>query len=179
MNTSALSVALSQLLGPNANYVVCAADTAEQVIEMNRFPIYCIQNTDPISSPGQHWIAWIIHSKTKAEMFDSFGAPWWSYPAVRIPVKYVTEENRIQLQSDESNYCGLWCLRYLHDRYQGRSYRQFLSQFGKNFMYNDFKILKWSQKALFMFNPSTIYDKSLKNQTCIRKFLNNHSNSYK
>ena len=172
MNTSALTTALSQLLGRNANYLVCAADTAEEVIETDRFPIYVIQNTDPISQPGQHWIAWIIHSKTHAEMFDSFGAAWWSYPALRIPVKYVTEENCRQLQSDESNYCGLWCLRYLHDRYHGCTYSQFLAQFGHNVMYNDFKVMKWSKKALFMFNPSTIYNKSLKNQKCVKKCLN-------
>ena len=70
-------------------------------------PKLLVCNTDPISKPGEHWIAIFVSEDGRGEYFDSFGrAPNEHF------ANYLNEHcrnwifNKRQLQSIISSYCG-------------------------------------------------------------------------
>ena len=77
-----------------------------------------IVNTDPASSPGQHWLAFVKDQKTapgQVEFFDSYGESPESYkffipPGVKILRSHTT------LQSLSTNVCGHYCILFLYLR---------------------------------------------------------------
>jgi len=166
MNSSSLLTALDQLIGSRMPYYVVAADNLCENVKMDKFPIIVIQNTDRLYEEGTHWVLWFIVSKTRAQFFDSFGNLWSFYKYIEIPTKYVTKENNVQLQDNSSNYCGLYCLDFAYKRSIGIPYETILSQYSSNTKYNDWKVKHSLAKLLYMFNPTSVYDKSLINQIC-------------
>ena len=78
-----------------------------------------IVNTEPITSNiSGHWVLITFFSKNKTlikcEIFDSLSQPMSDFPPalqdyirlLKIPVKYSTT----QIQSDFSDFCGLFCM---------------------------------------------------------------------
>lgn len=169
MNTSALEVALQKVVGSKMPWYIVSANNAAKRVEFDKFPIIVIQNTRGEHHRGEHWIAWLITSQETTEMMDSFGQPVSSYPFVKFPVKNITKQNRRPLQSESSNYCGLYCLHFAYHRSLGRSFESFISLYGQNRLHNDWKILNWTFKHLPLFKPDKCYKKDGKNQKCIRK----------
>ena len=163
MNTSSLEHALETLVGNKIPWFVVAADEAVEAVLLKKFPIIVIQNTRKRSHEGEHWICWFILSHTCAEVMDSFGLAIRNYPEVLPPVKLVVKENCRQLQSDKSNYCGLWCLRFAYERSLGHSFEHFISLFSSNKLYNEWKLLHWTFKHLPMFKPDKKYKKNREN----------------
>lgn len=165
MDTISIKEALRQLVGHmDIPYYVCAADTAPKI---DKFPTIVIQNSDPIDRPGEHWLAWWAVSDLRCEFFDSFGLPYVEYPHLDFPIKYIVQDNTKQLQSNESNYCGIWSVRFAHDKTKGLTFHHFMNQWTSlQKEINDRIILKWFMRNTTMFPPQKVYD-SCKNQTCI------------
>ena len=140
MNTNAIIVGLQQLLRPyQIPYYVTAADEIMEKVELNVFPVAVITNTRKSTHAGDHWTAFFIISRTKAEWFCSFGAALRDYPEIQFPTKQIkiVKQNCNALQGEDTNTCGLWSMKFIHERAQGHSYEAFLAQFGSNRKYND------------------------------------------
>ena len=164
METASIKEALKQLIGHlDIPYYVCAADRPPKI---KQFPSIVIQNTDPYIKGGEHWIAWWVLPGGRCEYFDSFGFPIQEYEHIKDPCKKIVHDNTHQLQSDDNNVCGMWCVRFAHDKAKGMTFNQFMKQWKhphQSNEINDKKILKWFIQNTTMFAPDRMYN----NQTCI------------
>lgn len=96
-------------------------------------PYGFIVNTDVHSKQGQHWCAFYCETKGHFDFFDSYGRR----PAKNSPFfqqwlqehATVVHTNDIQIQSDTSTVCGLYCIMFLRMRCIGYSYREFMNYF--------------------------------------------------
>ena len=96
-----------------------------------------IINTDTSDKPGQHWQAIYIdardgpESSNSLEFYDSFGRS--IPPDVLQDCKLILKmlkphtilklkENRVIVQADNSTNCGYFCMRFLMDRFRGKSF---------------------------------------------------------
>ena len=164
MNTSALLVGLEQLLTPyHTPYYVTAADEIMEKVQLQVFPTAVITNTRNSKHIGEHWVAFYIISPTQTEWFCSFGSALWDYPEIKFPTHAIKiiKQNCFALQSETTNTCGLWAMRFISERAQGHSFEKFLSSFGCNRGYNDWKLMQWSKKTFEFYTPAKIYDKSV------------------
>ena len=118
---------------------VFAFDTLPSRI--TRYPSAFIVNTEPIHLPGKHWIAIIIYSPWKAEFFDSLGHTPSHYGFDRFIFSNSFSVNSVnrQIQSKESDYCGLYVLFFLIMRVCNHlSLEDVYSHFINNVFCNDF-----------------------------------------
>jgi hypothetical protein len=94
---------------------VFSADRAPQLQHLN-LPCCFVQNSDPATKPGQHWLAFSYSpvSPNTILMFDSYGLSIANYPyiAKHAPFK-ISYANREFLQSVHSQCCGHYCINYL------------------------------------------------------------------
>src|SRR5204863_297600 len=94
-----------------------------------------IMNLDPAAKKGSHWVAVFIDptGSKSVEYMDSFGR---EVPSdILADIKLVVDAlkpntllklkvNRCVLQSDNSNNCGYFSMRYIIDRLRGRSFSE-------------------------------------------------------
>lgn len=82
-----------------------------------------IVNTDPISKPGQHWIAFYVNKQRELECFDSYGnsSDLYSSSIKHFIRRYdkVTFNNK-RLQGDKTSVCGQYCVFFLWCRIKER-----------------------------------------------------------
>ena len=96
-----------------------------------------ILNTDKHNMPGKHWQAIYIdarngpESSNSLEFYDSFGEsiPEKLLNDCKLNIKKLKPENYLKLkenkiihQSDMSQNCGYFAMRFLIDRYRGKSF---------------------------------------------------------
>jgi hypothetical protein len=101
-------------------------------VRMGRsFGLIC--NTHIDSMPGEHWISIFGDGKGYLEFFDSFGrtpASNSNYIALWLGKRSkAVNINRIKLQGDYSNVCGLYCILFLRARFLGVSMEDFVNSF--------------------------------------------------
>ena len=72
-----------------------------------------IANTDPSSSPGQHWVAF-MRKKGNNFFFDSYGMKPSHFPPWRHFDGW--SHNAMDLQQDESDVCGDYCIFFFECR---------------------------------------------------------------
>lgn len=109
-----------------------------------------IVNTGTLKSGGQHWIAFFVffdNTKLVAHYFDSFGKSPSFYKMKRLPFKVVSE-NDIELQSQYSSTCGLFCLHWVYWISRGKPTSLIVKSFGKNVNNNDNMVVNM-YKALY------------------------------
>ena len=101
-----------------------------------------IVNTDEISQPGSHWLAF-FRKKHTCEVFDSYGLPLNWYKPSDV-VEWVFEHfetvssNAMTLYEMNSQSCGQYALMYLKAKARGQSIDDFRSLFKKGyFVHND------------------------------------------
>ena len=96
-------------------------------------PLSFVMNLDKSGKPGSHWVAWYIdpHKDKSIEYYNSFGE---AMPDDLLkPLKDLVEkldpethlklkENRVVQQSDKSKNCGPFAIKFLVDRYRGKSF---------------------------------------------------------
>ena len=92
----------------------------------------CIINLDEIEGLGTHWVCcWF--SGGKFEFFDSFGFPppleWEKNIRKWFPRIKTFLRNDKQIQAADSVRCGYYCLMFLNERNNGKSFEEFLSMF--------------------------------------------------
>ena len=120
---------------------VFAADTLPR--RLHKCPALLICNTDPISKPGTHWVAFFIDKHGVGEYWDSYGMP----PLVshhRNFLKRLCKKwtyNHTSLQAIDSKVCGEYCLLYLIYRAHGYTLHSFVHKlFTSDPIKNDEKV---------------------------------------
>lgn len=128
---------------------VFASDTLPR--RLHKRPALLIANTDPISQPGQHWVAFFIDKNGEGEFWDSYGMP----PLVKNHRKFLDRlckkwsHNPTSLQSLDSNVCGEYCVLYLVHRAHGYTLRSFVKKwFTSNPKKND-QVVRHMFKRMF------------------------------
>ena len=111
---------------------VFAADQLPQVSDKS-YPYGFITNTDVQAKRGQHWCAFYANGLGETEFFDSYGLSprhynhlfdqWLQNHSLQATW------NTVQIQSEYSSVCGLYCLFYLRQRLMGRSLNRIVHLF--------------------------------------------------
>lgn len=118
---------------------VFAADEIPKIV--SSFPAAWIINTDRKTKPGKHWVTFYISSKRDGEFFDSYGRKPSFYSDrfhdffinSGINLKY----NGKQLQNNDSETCGYYCIYYLVNRCRGLQMGDIIHNFSNNHRTND------------------------------------------
>ena len=116
---------------------VYASDQLKQIPKPSTLPATYAINEDPTSKPGTHWVALYVDHYGYAEYFDSYGLK----PIASI-VKFIncisdsmssqnltTKKSYLQLQSFQTQTCGLSCRFYLIQRHQGYTLTKMIRMF--------------------------------------------------
>ena len=110
-----------------------------------------IFNIDPISKPGQHWIA-LYGDRGQIDIMDSYGSEGldaYPQPHVRQILDLVDVTPMRRIQSYDTYVCGHYCLTYLHVRTKGLSLTDFLKAFSNpNTRENDRTVCRFMCKVL-------------------------------
>ena len=98
-----------------------------------------IINTDASTGPGKHWVA-VYNGPTHAVYFDSFGLP----PLHKDIIQFLDRispsmwgHNTITFQSESTNTCGLYCLYFLTNYFNGGDFINFRKIFNFKQTKND------------------------------------------
>lgn len=95
-------------------------------------------NSAPSSNPGIHWVA-LCKNMNCIEIFDSYGKHPYTYFSPNLikqfdSVKYQTN----QFQQNHTDYCGFYCLFFVHMKAKGWSMEKICNLFDiKDKLYND------------------------------------------
>ena len=97
-----------------------------------KYPSGFILNNQKSTEIGEHWIAFYFDKQKKCEFFDSFGnSP--NYYNLGNYLKKVSNGyksfNKKKLQSDNSSFCGYYCILFLLFKARCFSLKKFLSYF--------------------------------------------------
>lgn len=123
----------------NIHAYVCAKD---QLINIKSSDFAVVCNNEYSYQNGQHWLAFFKTKKQKyIDFFDSFGLPieFYGFEFVSFVNEHggLVRYNNHQLQSNLSNYCGMYCLYFLFQRYADISFVNILRTFTNNKNSND------------------------------------------
>lgn len=126
MNTDELVCILSRALREsNTRFLgVFAADQAP--LQLPPYSCAYVVNTDPASSPGTHWVAFVAKSPLVLEYYDSYGKPLRSYPQIRVPYGRRIISNTTLFQSRRSTVCGHYAIFFIIQRTILNQSRSFL-----------------------------------------------------
>ena len=114
-----------------------------------------VVNTAPSGTHGQHWLA-LFRAPDALEVFDTYGQPLDTYPLVKQHLLSSSSSgekirrNIGQLQPDESDSCGLYCLLFLILRFSGgATMAEIITRiFGSDLELNDCVALYWLTSQL-------------------------------
>jgi hypothetical protein len=97
--------------------------------------IAAVVNLDNSNQKGSHWVSLYINAKPggsqTVEVFDSFGRPTprdivrdikQVVDAMKLDTYLKFKENRVPVQSAKSSNCGYFSMRFLIDRFRGKSF---------------------------------------------------------
>jgi len=120
---------------------VCASDQLETLKVQDNFAI--IVNNEPSSENGMHWVCFYKDSRNDSiEFFDSYAMNISFYPMsfmkfIKARVKKI-RFNKFQIQSNESNFCGHYCLWFLIHRHLKLSFEDVIKTFSQqDYIAND------------------------------------------
>jgi len=128
-----------------------------------------IVNTAPKGTEGQHWLSLYRDPDDGIlEIFDSFGLPLGAYPLVKkwVGIKEKCIRRNVgQVQSDNSDSCGVFCLLFIILRVEEKiSMNSFVDMFDSDDLeLNDCVALYW----LVKYNNSNL--KNFENVNSINK----------
>lgn len=166
MNTTQLQCCIDCDSILRGHVSVCAADHLPDTLK--QFPCGFIVNTDIHSKAGTHWCAFYFDQKGNGEFFDSYGHQPDYYNNIfpqflKIHGVSHSNANRKRLQSGYSNACGLYCLFYLHQRFNGMSMNRIVHMFSDyHFSLNDLFVFQFMSQTF----PYCVKDECVYNQTC-------------
>jgi hypothetical protein len=148
---------------------VFAADTLPR--RLHKKPALLICNTDPISKPGSHWVAFFIGENGEGEFWDSYGMP----PIIKQHRQFMDRlckqwtYNHTSLQAIDSIVCGEYCILYLVHRAHGYTLRCFVkSLFGPEPDANDAVVRKLFHR-MFSHKKACILPGAASQRCCKRK----------
>ena len=136
MNSDSVRYVLHCLLAKK--HIPIYVTSAELEVKVEKYPALVVRNTDRSWERGSHWIGFILHSESSWEWFDSFGNSLSTYRHVTMPRGELKQENCKSLQSSVSYLCGEYVIMYFFNRFNGVTYKTFLSKFSTNTCRNDY-----------------------------------------
>ena len=145
---------------------VCAADRLPE--RLTFLPCAVIANTDTHDRPGTHWCSFYFDQSGKGDFFDSYGhgPDYYNKQFTRFLQRHSKnglDVNKGRLQGDFSQTCGLYCLWFLHQRFQRISMNDTVHAFSKDqFPLNDLFVYQLFSRSF----PYFIKDECFFNQTC-------------
>lgn len=111
-----------------------------------------IVNTDPHNKPGSHWVAIYGDGDGHTEFFDSYGKP--PRENSNVVAQWIDKMaktviyNGVQIQSDKSAVCGLYCVLFLRYRLLGYNMEDFVNLFDpRNTTGNDLYVYRVTSVA--------------------------------
>ena len=116
------------------------------------YPGSYVVNTDPSTSPGEHWVAMFFNNQRSAEFFDSYGL----HPIVYGLTDFLDSHasswtyNSKTLQSLISEVCGHYTVYYILFRSRGCSLTEILTHFSDNVSVNDKTVERFVENLLKM-----------------------------
>jgi len=156
MNTDQLRRILAYIsTSYNAHYEVVASDQLD-LITPRKFPLAVISNTDPRGEPGEHWVAFFMRKQRgPIEFFDSFSSDIYMYNIhfrnfiERVSGKLILMPHPLQCLNSE--FCGQYCLTFLHYRLANVPINYiysviFTNKCIENDEYVDMMVKKWRRK---------------------------------
>ena len=166
MNTSSIEKCLNNLLcGRDVPiYVIGANETSN--ISYDKLPLIVVQNTKSIPHKGQHWTAWIVWSREKADFFDSYGRGPEKYPEMIWPAVSVSQRNYNVVQGATTYVCGEHCVFWSYNRIRGVSYKDIMRSYFKMTMYNDKMVVNFVNRIPNCHRHSLYYE-CKQVQTCM------------
>ena len=92
--------------------------------------VSCIINTQTSTKVGEHWVALIL-TKKYCFYFDSFGLPIINQRILKYlnPYFEIVRYSDVCIQHVESNKCGEFCIVFVTQVENKRTYEKFISQF--------------------------------------------------
>ena len=125
--------------------VTCAG---ELPISIGKRPRTYVVNTDPCSLPGSHWTVFHFPRLGPPEFFDSMVEQAKTYNS---HFEYVLANNgprylytSDQIQPEDNDTRGAYCIHFVRERYRYRSFRDVLKDFSREKLEeNDRKVLKF------------------------------------
>lgn len=95
-----------------------------------QLPVSCIINTQTSTKVGEHWVALIL-TKKYCFYFDSFGLPIINQRILKYlnPYFEIVRYSDVCIQHVESNKCGEFCIVFVTQVENKRTYEKFISQF--------------------------------------------------
>ena len=119
MDTSQIERVLHQ--DPDASLIFTGVYARDQLPTTVKYPCSMVLNTDPVSKPGEHWVALYFDAEGRGEYFDSYGLP--PPPVFKHFIQTFSArgwiQNDTQLQELWTSACGPFCVYYLLHRSQG------------------------------------------------------------
>jgi len=119
-------------------FYVIASNEMDKVDFSGSYPLVIIQNTDPNTLPGTHWVCYYIEKQTFKwtgndliywDFFDSYGnSP--EYYNLSLPTGRMFNFNPNGIQSEKSTLCGHFCLHFAYNRAIGLSFKKYMEKFG-------------------------------------------------
>ena len=109
--------------------------TRDQLPVIIKYPACLIFNNQTSNQQGEHWIALYFNKKKHAEFFDSFGNSPTYYKLNKYLKKSSTNKpsfSQLTIQSNDSTFCGYYCVLFLLFKARGYSLTKFLSFFKDN-----------------------------------------------
>lgn len=174
MNTSQLQCMIE--CDPKLRQFVLGVFPADKLpkIRADR-PFSLICNTHVEVMPGEHWCAIYRDVDGRMEFFDSYGRPpkensVYIEQWLKRYSKTLNMSN-VQLQSEHSNVCGLYCILYLHQRSLGVTLNEFINAFDEcNLHANDEYVFDTVSNAY----SQCLKNENIHNQICASRvnFLN-------
>jgi hypothetical protein len=130
---------------------VFSIDTVPKQIKKNHF---CICNTSPSNTEGEHWFCILKIKRNQLELFDSLGVnvqkEEFYKKNLRCYKNFLTF-NVTQFQPNDSQNCGLFCLFFLFERFHNLDldFDELLEEvFNTSLLKNDQKVEEFCAELL-------------------------------
>ncbi len=121
-------------------------DKAPACAEVASYPACLIVNADNSNEAGSHWLALLYVTAMHAEFFDSYGLKPEFYSLEHLlpsATNAITDLSVVQLQSDDSDVCGHYCIYFLFERAKCIPFHRIFNQFSlTNFIWNDTQVTR-------------------------------------
>lgn len=129
---------IEKILKSDRNFIGCFAfDDLPDFPK--KFPAKIIINTGSIKTKGDHWISMLLTSK-ECFYFDSFGLPIINHKILEyLRERYTTlAYSDVCIQDFASDMCGAFCIAFLKNVKDRKSYERFIESFSSyNMLEND------------------------------------------
>ncbi|CAC5390891.1 unnamed protein product [Mytilus coruscus] len=128
--------------------VCCAEDLPSYVSDR---PRTFVVNTDNCDQEGSHWVAFHFPASGPLEFFDSLGRLPETYQRYFRYVLIVNGPEHCvvgnQIQPDDSDTCGLYCIYYVKLRCRGLEMKDIINNFSStDLIKNDSKLVAYLDK---------------------------------